>query len=180
MYSIDSAATLARPDLVGAEVGENLLRGFRLLGQNELQMVAERVFDGDDKLIRHANAVGERADDRARLAQRGQGARAETFVRPFELLEHVQARTFLGLRLQKLVLLGGRRLQFHLEFAQPVLPLLDRAALGLRVQFLNLDARGEFLQARFEPGALLFESALFRRKAFRAGCCCPAFADRAR
>ena len=33
------------------------------------------------------------------LAQGGLGARAETFVRAFELLEHVQARTLVGLRL---------------------------------------------------------------------------------
>ena len=58
-------------------------------------------------------------------------------------------------------------LQFHLEFAQPVLPLLDRAALGLRVQFFGLDARGEFLQPRFQPRALLLQLHFFRGQFFQ-------------
>ena len=37
--------------------------------------------------------------DGARLAQGGLGAGAETLVRAFELFEHVQARTLVGLRL---------------------------------------------------------------------------------
>ena len=89
------------------------------------------------------------------------------FVRAFELLEHVQARTFLGLLLQKLVLFGGRLLQFRLQFAQPVLPLLDRTALGLRVEFFGLDARGEFLQTRFQPRPLLFQLHFFRGQFFQ-------------
>jgi len=84
VYSRESAATLARPALFAVRVGENFLRGFRLLGQDQLQVMSERVFDSDDVLVRNADAVGERADDRARLAQGGLGARAETFVRTFE------------------------------------------------------------------------------------------------
>ena len=56
---------------------------------------------------------------------------AETFVRTFELFEHAQAGTLLGLLLQKLVLLGGGLLQLDLQFLQARLPLLHRAALGL-------------------------------------------------
>ena len=46
------------------------------------------------------------------------------------------------------------------------MPLLDRAALGLRVQFLNLDARGEFVQARLQPGAFLLQLQFFGGKLF--------------
>ena len=73
--SMASAATLARPTLLVAEFGENLLRRLRLLGEHQLQVMTQRVLDGDDVIVRHADAVGQRADDRARLAQRGDGAR---------------------------------------------------------------------------------------------------------
>ena len=50
--------------------------------------MAERVFNGDDKFIRHANAIRERADDGTRLAQRRDRAGVKTFARAFELFEH--------------------------------------------------------------------------------------------
>ena len=166
--------------LVRAQFGDDFLRGFGLLGQDELQVMAQRIFNRHDKLLRHADAIRQRADDRTRLAQRRDRAGIKTFARAFELLQHAQARAFLGLRLQKLVLLGGGFMQFLLKFAQPVLPLLHGAARGRDVQFFHLDARGEFLQSRFQAGALDFQVGFSRRKVFRGGCCCPASANRAR
>src|ERR1019366_9220563 len=55
---------------VRAQISEDGLRGFRLLGQNQLQVMSKRVFDGNDILVGNADAVRQRADDRARLAQR--------------------------------------------------------------------------------------------------------------
>src|ERR1035437_6992686 len=130
-------------------------------------MMTERVFDGGDKLIWHANASPQRADDRARLAQRGDRAGIKTFVRTFKLLQHRQTRTLVGLLVQKFVLRGGRLLQFRLQLAQTILPLLDGTARGGDVQFFHLDARGEFLQARFQTGALDFQLNFFGGKFFQ-------------
>jgi len=47
-----------RPPCCG-QFGENLLRGFGLLGQYELQVVAQRVFDGDDVVVGNPDSVGE-------------------------------------------------------------------------------------------------------------------------
>ena len=59
---------LARPCLLARETGENFLRGLGLLRQHELQVVAERSFDGDDVFIRHANFVRERTENGLAIA----------------------------------------------------------------------------------------------------------------
>ena len=65
-----------------------------------------------------------------------------------------------------MILLDGRLLQFVQQFAQAVLPLLDRTARRRDVQFFDFDARGEFLQTRFEPRAFFFKLHFFGGKFF--------------
>ena len=101
-----SAATLARPDLLVFRSARISWADDGLLGEHQLEVVAQRIFHRRDKLVRHADAVGQRADDGARLAQRGHRAGVESFVRTLQLLQHSQARTFLGLLVQILVLLA--------------------------------------------------------------------------
>ena len=152
---------------VCAQIGENFLRGFRLLGEDKLQVMAERIFDRHDIGIRHADAVGKRTHHRARTAQRRHRACGKTFARTFKLLQHVEARTFFRLLLQKLIVFGGQLLQLRLQFAQPILPLFNRAAFGLCVQFFDFNACCEFLQVRFEPRAFLLKLDFFRGKFFK-------------
>ncbi|OQB91908.1 MAG: hypothetical protein BWX84_01186 [Verrucomicrobia bacterium ADurb.Bin118] len=82
----------------------------------------------------------------------------------FQLFEHAQARAFLRLCLQITVLRRRRFLQRCLHLAQTLLPLLHRAALGLRVELFGFDLGGEFLQTRLQPDALLLELNFFRRE----------------
>ena len=49
--------------LVGREFRQNLLRTRRLFGENQLQIMAEGILHGGDKLIRHAYAIRQRTDD---------------------------------------------------------------------------------------------------------------------
>ena len=118
--------------------------------------MAERIFHGSDKLIRHANPIRKRTNHRTRLAQRRDRTRVKSFVRTFELFQHREARTFVGLLVQEFVLLRRGRLQFSLQLAQPVLTLFDRTARGGDAEFFQLDASREFLQARIQSGALGF------------------------
>ena len=54
---------LARPFLFALRSAENLLRGFRLLGQDQLQVMPQRGFNGRDVLVRHADFVRERTEN---------------------------------------------------------------------------------------------------------------------
>ena len=154
--------------LVGVEFSENFLRARRLFREHELKVMSQRVFHGGDKIIRHTDAIRERANDAARLAQCRDRACIETLVRTFKLFEDVQARTLLRLLLQKLILLLRGRVQFGLQFFQPILPLLDGAARGGYVEFLHFYARGEFLQTRFETHAFFLKLNFLGRKFFKA------------
>ncbi len=60
-------------------------------------------------------------------------AGAEPFVLGLQLLQHVEARAFLGLPPQQFVQLLRRLVQLLLYFAQTLLPVLHRAAMRLRV-----------------------------------------------
>ena len=95
--------------LVRVEVGQNLVGGLRLLGQHQLQVMAQGRLDGRDVLVRHANLVGQRAEHMLRLLERGERAGAEALVVGLQLLEHVQPGAFPGLLLQDLVLLPRPR-----------------------------------------------------------------------
>ena len=154
--------------LVRAQFRKNFLRGGGLFRQHDLEIVAQCIFHRGHKLIRHADAISQRANDRARLAQGRHGTRVETFVRTFELFEHMQTGTFFGLLLQKFILRLRRGVQFALQLAEAILPLLHGAARGGDVQFFQLHTDGKFLQAGFEPDALFFELNFFRGKFFEA------------
>ena len=84
---------LARPGLAGVEVGQNLARRLRLLGQDQLQVMAQGGLDGRDVLVGHANLVGQRAQHMLRLLERGERARAEAFMVGLQLFQDVQPRT---------------------------------------------------------------------------------------
>ncbi|HNH97013.1 MAG TPA: hypothetical protein PLY51_15700, partial [Microthrixaceae bacterium] len=67
--------------LAGGQIGENRLGGAGLFGEHQLQMVAQRGFDGGDVAgLRHAQTVGKRAKHRMIALERGEGAAAEAFV----------------------------------------------------------------------------------------------------
>ena len=61
--------------LVGVQVGENLLGGLGLLGENQLQVMAQGGLDGGDKLIRHADSVRERTEHVLGLFEGGERSR---------------------------------------------------------------------------------------------------------
>ena len=60
--------------------------------------MAQSTLDGDDILVRHADAVRERAERELGLLERGLRARAETLVAGLQLLQHVEPRLHAGLR----------------------------------------------------------------------------------
>lgn len=76
---------------IGAEVGEDLLGGFGLIREDELEVDAEGGFDGEDVLVGDADAVGERTEDGLRLLEGGERAGAEAFVAGDELFEDAEA-----------------------------------------------------------------------------------------
>ncbi len=122
--------------------------GFGLLGEDELEVMAQGGFDGDDVLIGHADLVRQRAEHGLGLLERGERAGAEAFVRFLKLLQHVEAGAFLGLVAEEAIELVRGEGKFLLDFAQALLAFLDGAALGLGVEFLGLDIRGELGEAR--------------------------------
>jgi hypothetical protein len=94
------------------------------------------------------------------------GAGAETFVRAFKLLEHIQTRAFVRLGMQELVLNLRGLVEFLLDLAQARLAFLNRAARRLHIELLCLDVEREFLEADLEPVTFFFELNFFRGKFF--------------
>ena len=88
---------------VAAQIVHNLPGGFRLFGQDELQMVAQGRFDRHDVLVRHADFIGQRTEHIGRRFQGGKRAGAEAFVLGLQLFKQVEARAFLGLLPQEFV-----------------------------------------------------------------------------
>ena len=87
----------------------------------------------DDELVRHANSVRQRTDDRPRLAQRRNRARVEALVRSLQV---VPARSGANVSPPAAAKIRPARREdccnSLLQFAQPLLPLLHRAARALR------------------------------------------------
>src|SRR5258708_39822655 len=102
--------------LLAIEVLKNLLGGLRLLGEHQLQMVAESSLDCDHELVWNADLVRQRAKNMLRLLERSQGPGAESLVLSLQLIQHVQARPFARLLFEHLVLLGGGAVHLVVDF----------------------------------------------------------------
>ena len=111
---------------IGGEIGQELVGGFRSFGEDELEVMTEGGFDGGDVWVGDPNFVGQRAEDLVAVVQGGEGAGAEAFVFGLELIEDIQAGTFLGLLAQEVVELAGALLDLLLDLAQTLLAFLDR------------------------------------------------------
>ena len=57
---------------VGAEISKNLMGGLGMLGQHQLQVMAQRGFNRSDEFVWHADLVGERTKHMFGLLERGQ------------------------------------------------------------------------------------------------------------
>ena len=127
------------PAFVGAQVFDDLPGAFGLVGQDQLKVVAQGGFDGDDILVGDANLVREGAEDIGGGLERGQRAGAEAFVLGLQLFEDVETGALFGLAPQQFIELLRGFVQLQLNFAQTPLPVLHRAAMRLRAQNSGLD-----------------------------------------
>ena len=111
----------ARPALlVVAEVVENRLRGLGLFGEDELEILAQRGFDGGDVLVGNADLVGQRTEHALALFQGREGPGPEALVLGVELFEDVEPGLLLGLLADELVEFVPGLLEFLLELAQAI------------------------------------------------------------
>src|ERR1051326_2029393 len=110
--------------------------------------------------------VRKRTENVLRLLERRERASAKAFVVSLQLFEDVEARALLSLLFEHLVLLFAGNVEFIMNLSEPFLAFLDRAALGLSVQFLSFDVDRKFMQTRLEAGSLLFELNFFGGKFF--------------
>ena len=62
------------------QIAQDPLRGVRLFGQDNLQVMAQRSLDGSDKLVRHMNLVRQRTQDMLRLFEGRQRPCRKSFV----------------------------------------------------------------------------------------------------
>ena len=138
-----------------------------MLGQHQLQVMAQRRFNRRHKLVRHVDFIRQRAEHMLGLFERGQGPGAEAFMFGVQLLEHLQAGTTFRLLLQHSILLLRRDSQFALNFLQALLTLLDAPPLPLRIQLLGLHIGREFAQTLLQSRPLLFKLNLLRGELFQ-------------
>jgi hypothetical protein len=157
----------ARPALLlGGEFCDDLLCGFRLLDEHQLEVMAEGSFDCGDVFVRNANLISKGTDHALVALENGLGASAEAFVIMLQLLEQVQAGAFFGLLAQQLIEHLAGFAQLLLDLAQACLAFLESATAGLDVDLLRLEICLEFLQARFQSRFFLAELNLLRGEFF--------------
>ena len=154
---------------IRAQIGKDALRGFGLLGDDELQVMAEGGFDGGDVLVRHADFVGERAEDLFGVLQRGERAGAEALVFGLQLFQDVQAGAFFGLLLQAAIEVLAELGEFLLRFRAS--RAWRSSTVPRRVWASSFSAStfaANSRQAGFKPGAFLFKLDFFGGKFFEA------------
>ena len=75
---------------IGGQVGQNLRSGLGLLGENDLQVVAQRRFDGQDVGIGDLQTVGQGSQDMLALLKRRESTGSEALVLGSQLLQDPQ------------------------------------------------------------------------------------------
>src|SRR5881628_3873795 len=101
-------------------------------------MMAERGLDRRDVLVGHTDSIREGAQDRLALLERGEGARAESFVVGLQLFKNVEARPRSGLLAQPVVEFLADGVQFLLDLTQTLLAFFDCSTTVLHVQLFRL------------------------------------------
>ena len=108
------------------------MRGLRVLGQDQLQVIAQGRFNRGKILIGNTNPVGERTEHGLRLFEGGQRAGTESFMTSLQLLQHIQAGSFLRVLLQAGIQFLSDLIQFLSQLAQALLPFFDGPATGFQ------------------------------------------------
>ena len=153
---------------IRVQITQDPLRGVRLFGQDDLQVMAQRRFNRRHVTVGHADFVRQRTEHLRGLVQRRQCSGAESLVLHLQLFEHVEAGFLFRLLLQ----LSVKHLRGFgdglLDFPQTILSLLHRTAARLRAELLGFDVRGELVQPLFQPRAFLLQLDFLRGKLFQA------------
>ncbi len=110
---------------LGGERFEDGLGALGILSEDELEVMAQGVLDGDHVGVWDADAVGEGAEGVVFLLECRERAGAEAFVVGLELFEDVEAGAEGGLLLGELVEFPGGLFQLGLEVFEALLLFLD-------------------------------------------------------
>ena len=142
---------------IGGQIGQNFRSGRGLLSEDNLQVVAQGGFHGQDVGIGHLESVGQGSEDMLALLERREGPGSETLVLSGQLLEHSQLRTLFRLLPQQGVALLGRLHDLGLKRLQALLTLFQGHPGRLHLHPLRLHLLGKFDSLHFQPDALFFE-----------------------
>ena len=159
-----SAATLARPDLLAVRSARISCAEAGCSVSTSCRLWPERVFHGRHETVRHADALRQRADDRAGLPQSRRPRRHRT---PHARLPTAPARS--GASASRPADAETCPVRRRRPASRPAtgaagsgVPPRNRAWWP-RSAFPPQRWRRKFLQPRFQPDALLFQLHLFRR-----------------